>query len=141
MAKKCFFCDIQTQKDDKRIAENQYFFARYDDFPISDGHCEIIPKEHIESFFDLASDQVQSLYDLIKDVKEIIDDRFKPDGYNVGINEGECAGRTQHHLHVHLIPRCNGDVENPRGGVRNVIPQKADYIPEMEKMPSKKDYL
>jgi len=141
MGKKCFFCDIQMQNDDKRITENQYFFARYDDFPISNGHCEIIPKKHIESFFELNPSQVQSLYDLVKDVKEIIEERFKPDGYNIGINEGKAAGRTQDHLHIHLIPRYHGDVENPRGGIRNVIAQKADYIPEMKKMPSRKDYL
>jgi len=141
MAKKCFFCDVQTQPDGNRIAENQYFFARYDDAPVTDGHCEIISKRHLESFFELATEQVQSLYDLVINVKEIVDQKFKPDGYNIGINEGAAAGRTLPHLHVHLIPRYNSDVDNPRGGIRNVIPQKADYVPEMERMPAKKDYL
>jgi len=138
---KCFFCDIQLQDDDKLITSNQYFFARYDDFPLSNGHCEIIPKEHIVSFFDLPPEYIQFLYELITNVKEIIDNKFKPDGYNIGINDGLAAGRTQHHLHIHLIPRYTGDVENPRGGVRNIIQNKADYIPEMSKIESKKDYL
>jgi diadenosine tetraphosphate (Ap4A) HIT family hydrolase len=138
---KCFFCDIQLQDDDKLIASNQYFFARYDDFPLSNGHCEIIPKEHIVSFFDLPPEYIQFLYELITNVKEIIDNKFKPDGYNIGINDGLAVGRTQHHLHIHLIPRYTGDVENPRGGIRNIIQNKADYIPEMSKMESKKDYL
>ena len=141
MSKKCFFCDTQLKKDEKKIIDNEYFFVRYDDFPISAGHCEIIPKKHIISFFDLKQEELESFYDLISNVKIILDKEFNPDGYNIGINEGEAAGRTQHHLHVHLIPRYNGDVENPRGGVRNIIPKKADYIPQMEKMPSKQDYL
>ena len=138
---KCFFCDIQKQEDNNYIADNQYFFARYDDFPLSNGHFEIIPKEHIVSFFDLTPDQTLLLCSLIKDVKLIIDNKFKPDAYNIGINDGLAAGRTQHHLHVHLIPRYFGDVENPKGGIRNIIPQKADYIPEMSRIESKKDYL
>jgi len=138
---KCFFCDIQKQEDNNRIIDNQHFFARYDDFPINDGHCEIIPKDHIVSFFDLNQEQFISFFDLIKTVKEIIDNKFKPDGYNIGINEGRAAGRTQDHLHVHLIPRYIGDVEDPKYGIRNIIPNKADYIPEMKKIPSRQDYL
>src|SRR3989338_91570 len=141
MAKKCFFCDTQNQRDEKRIKSNQDFFARYDDFPVSKGHCDIIPQKHILSFFDLTSPQVQSLYNLIKDVAIIIQQKYNPDGYNLGINEGEAAGRTQNHLHIHLIPRYLGDIGNPRGGVRNIIPDKADYLAEMQKIPSKKDYL
>jgi len=139
--KKCFFCDIQKQNDSNRIVDNQYFFARYDNFPLNDGHCEIIPKEHIVSFFDLTSEQIKSFYSLITAVKEIIDKKFNPDGYNIGVNDGKAAGRTQDHLHIHLIPRYIGDVENPRGGIRHIIPSRADYIPAMEKMPSKQDYL
>lgn len=141
MAKRCFFCDVKNLDDNGIFLENNLFIARYDAFPVSQGHCEIFPKEHIDSFFELNPNQVQSLYDLVKDVKGIIDEKFSPDAYNIGINEGEAAGRTQHHLHIHLIPRFKGDVENPRGGVRNIIPGKADYIPEAEKVDSMKDYL
>jgi diadenosine tetraphosphate (Ap4A) HIT family hydrolase len=137
---KCFFCDIQ-ENDDKRIIENEHFFSRYCDFPVSKGHCLIAPKEHIESFFDLTDEQVKELYDLIKKTKEILDKQFSPDAYNIGINEGIAAGRTQSHLHVHLIPRYVGDVENPVGGIRNIIQKKGDYIEELKKMPDRKDYI
>ena len=141
MKKPCFFCDIQEQKDDdKRIMENEHFFARYDDFAISPGHCEIIPKEHHPSFFDLTPEQLSACYALIKETQAILEEEFHPDGYNIGINEGEAAGRTQHHLHIHIIPRYVGDVENPRGGVRHIIPKKADYIPELKKMKGREKY-
>ena len=127
MRKKCLFCDIQKINDDKIIIQNEDFFSRYDDSPVNPGHCIIISKEHIVSFFDLTSKQLQNFFKLISQTKEIIENKFHPDGYNIGINEGEAAGRTQHHLHIHLMPRYVGDVKNPRGGVRNVIPEKADY--------------
>ncbi len=140
MAKKCFFCDVKNFDDNQIIIENDFFISRYDNFPISLGHCEIFPKKHIVSFFDFNSEQLKSAFDLIKETKKILDEKFNPDAYNIGINEGETAGRTQNHVHIHLIPRFKGDVKNPRGGVRNIIPKKADYIPEAEKMESKKDY-
>ena len=141
MVKKCFFCDIQKQGDDKKILESDNFFSRYDDFPVSKGHCQIVPKDHINSFFDLDNDYIQDLFGILKEIKELIQDRFNPDGYNIGINEDEAAGQTQHHLHIHLIPRYRGDVKNPRGGVRNIFPKKADYFPAAKNMPSKKDYI
>ncbi|MBU0660778.1 HIT family protein [Patescibacteria group bacterium] len=140
MTKPCFFCDIQTQDDTMRFAENEYFFARYDDFAISKGHCEIIPKKHIVSFFDLNQEEREAFYALISEAKTIIDAAHNPDGYNIGINEGEAAGRTQHHLHIHLIPRYIGDVENPRGGVRHIIPKNADYIPDLKEMKGREQY-
>ncbi|MDD4531539.1 MAG: HIT family protein [Candidatus Pacebacteria bacterium] len=127
MEKDCFFCEIQKKKDDKIIIDNQSFFSRYDDFPVTPGHCEIIAKNHIVSFFELTSKQLADFYELLQKTRLIIDDKFNPDSYNIGINEGEAAGRTIQHLHIHLIPRYKGDVENPRGGVRNVIPGKGNY--------------
>ena len=127
MEKECFFCDIQNKKDDKIIIDNQSFFSRYDDFPVTPGHCEIIAKKHTVSFFDLTKEQLIDFYELLQKTRFIIDDKFRPDSYNIGINEGEAAGRTIHHLHIHLIPRYKGDVKNPRGGVRNVIPEKGNY--------------
>lgn len=141
MGKKCFFCDIQKTNDNKLIINNKDFFCRYDDFPVNPGHCEIISKKHIVSFFDLSPYQVSSLYDLIVKTKIILDKKFNPDGYNIGINEGEAAGRTQHHLHIHIIPRYRGDAENPRGGVRKIIAEKADYYNQMKKMPSRIQYM
>jgi len=137
----CFFCDIQKQGDNQRIIKNKYFFSRYDDFPVSKGHCEIIPKKHIVSFFDLTPKQTQSMYSLIKSTKSIIKKKFKPDGYNIGLNEGKAAGATQEHLHIHIIPRYKGDAKNPQGGIRNIFFHKADYFPKLKKIPAKRCYM
>lgn len=91
------------------------------------GHAEIVPKAHIISFFDLNEKEVSSMYELIIKTKELISKKFNPDGFNIGLNEGEVAGRTVSHLHIHIIPRYKGDVENPRGGIRNIIPSKGNY--------------
>ncbi len=141
MAKKCFFCDIQEQKDDKRIIENEDFFSRFDDFPVSKGHAEIILKIHIASIFELSSQQIQNLFSLLNETKKLLEEEFNPDGFNIGINDGEFAGQSIFHLHIHLIPRYIGDVKNPRGGVRNIFPSRADYTPEIKKIPSRKDYV
>jgi diadenosine tetraphosphate (Ap4A) HIT family hydrolase len=140
--KNCFFCDIQKEtKDKKVIADNKYFFSRYDDFPVASGHCELVIKDHKPSFFDLTEEELSSFFELLNKTKKIIDRKFKPDGYNIGINEGLAAGRTQDHLHVHFIPRYFNDVKNPRGGVRNIISEKADYIPLAREMPSRRKYV
>ncbi|MDD5295017.1 MAG: HIT family protein [Patescibacteria group bacterium] len=123
----CLFCDIDNKKKHNIIAENDLFYSPWDKFPVSDGHAEIVPKRHIASFFELTNEEVLQLYDLIKKTKEIIFKKFNPDGYNMGVNEGNAAGRTIDHLHVHLIPRYKGDVEKPQGGIRNVIPGKGIY--------------
>jgi len=122
----CLFCDKDNKKHEI-IIENDFCYARWDNFPVSKGHLEIVPKEHINSFFDISSDQLNQIYSLLKEAKEIVQNKYNPDGYNIGINENESAGRTIPHLHIHLIPRYKGDVENPRGGVRNVIPDKGNY--------------
>jgi len=141
MIQKCFFCDIQKQKDNKRIIENKDFFSRYDDFPVSNGHAEIIPKSHISSIFELSTQQISGLFELLTETKKIIEKKFNPDGFNIGVNEGESAGQSVFHLHVHLIPRYKGDVKNPRGGIRNIFSKNADYTPEAKKIPSRKDYV
>ena len=117
----CLFCDKENQKL-KLIVANDFAIARWDEFPVSTGHVLIIPKEHIVSFFDLKEEQIVKMFSLMKEMKEIIQKEYKPDGFNIGINEGEAAGRTIHHLHIHLIPRYKGDLEKPRGGVRNILP-------------------
>lgn len=122
---KCFFCD------NLRIglmAENNGFIAKYDENPVTDGHVIIVAKEHLESFFDLDKKKIDSLIEILHRVKEIIDKKYHPNGYNIGVNDGKAAGRTIDHLHIHLIPRYFGDVKNPRGGVRNVIPSRGDYL-------------
>ncbi len=124
--KKCHFCDRESSENNI-IIENDFCYARWDNFPVSKGHSEIVPKKHIESFFDLNDEEIVKIFSLIKDVKNIIKEKYNPDAYNIGINEGEAAGRTIHHLHIHLIPRYIGDIENPHGGVRNIIPNMGLY--------------
>ncbi len=122
----CLFCDRENPKNNI-FFENDFCYARWDNFPVSPGHAEIVPKRHIESFFDLKDDELIKLYSLLLKVKDMIQEKYKPNGYNIGTNDGEAAGRTVHHLHVHLIPRYKGDVFDPRGGIRNVIPEKGSY--------------
>ena len=87
----------------------------------------IVPKNHIATYFDSGAEDKKYLWELVEECKRYLDGRYSPDGYNVGINCGEAAGQTVMHLHIHLIPRYVGDIENPRGGVRGVIPDKRMY--------------
>jgi len=122
----CVFCHIYREKD-KVIMENDHAFAMYDGFPVTPGHTLIMPIRHVSSFFDLSDIERHAILDLIDDMKSVLDGRLAPDGYNIGVNIGEAAGQTIGHCHVHLIPRTKGDTENPRGGVRGVIPSKQSY--------------
>lgn len=123
----CLFCERENPEKHRIFAENNLFYARWDNFPVSLGHAEIVPKRHMESFFELALEELKQLYGLLLAAQVIIEATYAPDGFNIGVNEGAAAGRTVHHLHIHLIPRYNGDIPNPRGGVRNIIPGKGDY--------------
>ena len=111
----------------KKIIENENAFAIYDGFPGSKGHVLVIPKRVVAEIFDLNDEEYSSCFNLVKDVKKILEEEFKPDGFNIGINNGEKAGQTIFHAHIHVIPRYSGDVDNPRGGIRHVIPGKGDY--------------
>lgn len=115
---KCIFCNLN--KNDY-ICENELAFAIYDKFPVNKGHVLVIPKRHFEDFFEATEEEILSIYRLLDKCKELLDKDLKPDGYNVGINIGEKAGQSIFHLHVHLIPRYIGDVEEERlkGGIRN----------------------
>ncbi len=122
----CIFC--QKYKNHKDIVyENNTVFVIYDSFPVSKGHCLIIPKRHIPDYFSINKEELNDIDTAIKEIKKILDDTNHPDGYNMGINNGKAAGQTVFHLHIHLIPRYLGDVSNPRGGVRAVIPGKQNY--------------
>lgn len=120
----CIFCNIGKERI---IAENQGAYAIYDSFPVSQGHMLIIPKEHFTNYFEANQQTKDELWKLIDECKKIVDKNFNPDGYNIGINCGEAARQTVMHLHIHLIPRYKGDMDNPRGGVRGVIPHKRIY--------------
>lgn len=101
-----------------------------DGFPISNGHTLIIPKRHVASFFDCSSEEHSELLAAIDKAKRELDHTLSPDGYNIGINDGPAAGQTVGHLHIHLIPRYQGDQADPRGGVRWIFPDKAKYWDE-----------
>ena len=98
-----------------------------DAYPISLGHTLIIPRRHVGSFFEISAVERTYLLALLDNAKAVVEQEFKPDGFNIGINDGPAAGQTVPHLHIHLIPRYNGDSADPRGGVRWIIPAKADY--------------
>jgi len=123
----CLFCDEKNTKQHRVFATNPFFYARWDNFPVNKGHAEIVPKRHVSSLSELTKKEWGALFDFLKMVKQFIDNMYHPDGYNVGINEGEAAGQTILHLHIHIIPRYKGDVENPRGGVRNIKKPLVEY--------------
>lgn len=110
----CIFCDKDNLEENTLILENKLFYARWDDFPVSQGHAEIVPKRHVESFFELTKKEISQMYNLLKKTKKIIDEKYSPTAYNIGINDGVDAGRTIHHLHIYLIPRYKDDVKDPR---------------------------
>jgi len=91
------------------------------------GKFTLIPKRHVKSFFELQAIEKTEVLQALDEAKEALDKEFSPDGYNIGINDGEAAGQTVMHLHVHLIPRYEGDMEDPRSGVRWIFPEKAKY--------------
>ncbi len=109
------------------IDENATAMTIRDGYPVSPGHTLLIPKRHTGSFFDLSTQERDDLLALLDRAKQALDAELQPQGYNIGINDGAAAGQTVPHLHVHLIPRFEGDLPDPRGGVRWVIPAKAKY--------------
>ena len=120
----CPFC---TLPESRVILANHQAVAVADGFPISPGHTLIIPRRHVESIFELNAKEVNALIMLLAEAKNVLADEQKPDGFNIGVNDGPAAGQTIPHLHIHLIPRFIGDRPDPRGGVRWIIPEKADY--------------
>ena len=97
-----------------RVLENDIGLVVYDAFPVAEGHCLVVPKRVYSNYFDSTPEEVKGLHDLVFQTKQLLDDKFNPDSYNVGINCGEHAGQTVPHVHIHLIPRYKGDMENPR---------------------------
>lgn len=120
----CIFCQIPKEEI---VAESDLCLAFYDKFPVSPGHLLIIPKRHVAGYFDLTEEEVKAMQTMLFDMKNVIEEVYKPDGFNIGVNVGEVAGQSIFHVHMHLIPRYEGDVEYPRGGVRGVIPEKQNY--------------
>jgi diadenosine tetraphosphate (Ap4A) HIT family hydrolase len=120
----CPFCTLDPERI---IAETRLTITIRDDFPVSSGHTLILPKRHVASFFELVPGERHEIMTALDLAEQDLDEEFKPDGYNIGINDGPCAGATVAHLHVHLIPRYQDDKDDPRGGIRWIFPEKADY--------------
>lgn len=124
MSPPCPFCTLPS---DRFVLENESALAIRDGFPVSAGHTLIIPKRHIASFFEVTDAERTDLMSMLAAARDDLEREFHPSGYNIGINDGAAAGQTVPHLHIHLIPRYEGDHDDPRGGVRWVIPAKAAY--------------
>ncbi len=119
----CIFC----RNTSTPVLETELSYAVYDKFPVSEGHILVIPKRHEADYFRLTENEKADLWRLVDQVKDLLEERFHPDGYNVGININRSAGQTIFHVHIHVIPRYEGDMEDPAGGVRGVIPGKMKY--------------
>tara|TARA_Y100001958_G_C21160951_1_gene494827 strand:+ start:108 stop:506 length:399 start_codon:yes stop_codon:yes gene_type:complete len=122
----CIFCRI---KSTEIIFQNEYAYASFDTYPVSKFHCLIFPKRHISNFFELNDSELLACNELIKKIKNKIKNEDNTiQGFNIGSNAGKISGQSIMHCHIHLIPRREGDVDNPQGGVRAVIPSKQHYI-------------
>lgn len=118
----CLFCTARGV-----TRRNHLAYSTRDSYPVSPGHTLIIPSRHCPDFFALTPQEVSACMDLLTEERRTLDAEFKPDGYNVGVNVGRAAGQSIFHVHIHLIPRYAGDHPSPQGGVRQIIPWKADY--------------
>ena len=119
----CLFCVAP-----RRVSlQSELAYSARDTYGVSPGHTLVIPKRHVASFFDLTPEEISACMELITEERKLLDLEFNPDGYNIGVNVGAAAGQSIFHAHIHIIPRYKGDVENPQGGVRHVLPKKAHY--------------
>lgn len=122
----CPFCFPTSDRE--LISESATVYALMDKYPVSPGHTLIIPKQHVGNYFELPERAKAACWLMVDRARMLLAARFQPDGFNVGINVGDAAGQTIPHVHIHVIPRFRGDVENPTGGVRSIIPGKGDYL-------------
>jgi diadenosine tetraphosphate (Ap4A) HIT family hydrolase len=123
--KGCLFCCVE---DEVKVVQNSLAFAMYDSFPVTPLHCLVIPKRHVEDFFQLTQDELLACNELLSVMRRnSLSQDTTIEGFNIGINVGEVAGQSIYHCHIHLIPRRRGDVENPKGGIRHLIPGKGSY--------------
>ena len=121
----CIFCSIPPERV---VGSNALAYAVNDGFPVTEGHALVIPKRHVVDFFGLSDEEVIACNQLLKELRTtILTQDQLVEGFNIGMNAGEVAGQTIFHCHIHLIPRRMGDIENPRGGVRHIIPGKGFY--------------
>jgi diadenosine tetraphosphate (Ap4A) HIT family hydrolase len=120
----CPFCNVDATRI---LLENEVGIAIRDAFPVTEGHALAIPRQHVISLFDLDIREQLALWQMASEVRAKLADEFHPAGFNVGVNDGKTAGQTVMHAHIHVIPRYSGDSEDPRGGIRRVIPKQARY--------------
>jgi diadenosine tetraphosphate (Ap4A) HIT family hydrolase len=106
------------------VAENDAAYARLDSNSLAPGHVIVVPRRHVADFFDMSPDEQSAVLALLNEARRIIQAKHQPDGYNIGVNVGKAAGQNRMHVHVHLIPRYAGDVADPAGGIRRVLPGK-----------------
>jgi diadenosine tetraphosphate (Ap4A) HIT family hydrolase len=121
---RCPFCHLEKSRI---TLENDCSAAFPDAYPVAEGHTLVVPKRHVAGLFDLPEEEQAAIWSLVAQVRGKLMDELQPDGFNVGVNDGPAAGQTVPHAHVHVIPRRTGDVADPRGGVRWVVPAKAPY--------------
>ena len=119
----CIFCTPNREI----LAENANGLAFFDSFPVSRGHALVVPKRHVMTLFEMSEEESTDCFRLVLALRDLLLARYSPHGFNVGANCGEAAGQSVWHAHIHLIPRYKGDVPEPRGGVRGVVPGKASY--------------
>ena len=120
----CPFCTLSAAQIWLSTNHAAVFFDAY---PLAEGHTLIIPRHHVASLFDLSQEEQGTIWDLVGTVRAALMAKYHPDGFNIGLNDGVAAGQTIGHAHIHVIPRHHGDVLDPRGGVRWIIPEKANY--------------
>ena len=123
----CPFC---SPSSDRVLLQNQNCLALYDGYPVTKGHTLIVPRRHVSSIFELSAEEVAEIWKMIALARQILLQKEGAEAFNIGVNDGRAAGQTIDHAHVHLIPRYSGDVPDARGGIRWVIPAKADYWSE-----------
>jgi len=124
VTQQCPFCDIPAESV---VIANEIGVAILDRYPVTQGHTLVVPLRHVASLYELNESEQAALWWLVAKVRQQLADRYRPDGFNVGVNDGQAAGQTIGHAHIHVIPRRNGDVPDPRGGVRWVVPDRAAY--------------
>jgi len=120
----CPFCDIA---ESRIVAADDLVLAIRDKYPVSPGHTLIMPRRHVEDYFDLTAEEHAAMHTMLLESKKALEEELGPQGFNVGVNVGRAAGQTIDHVHLHLIPRFEGDMPDPSGGVRGVIPEKQKY--------------
>jgi diadenosine tetraphosphate (Ap4A) HIT family hydrolase len=124
MNAKCPFCSVSQERV---LIANKHCIAFADSFPISQGHTLIVPIRHVASVYELSEEERSHIWLLVEQVRSHLANTLHPDGFNIGLNDGPAAGQTIGHAHVHVIPRYKGDVVDPRGGIRWIMPEKAKY--------------